>query len=59
MNKLDNEPTENTFRELLGHIQQTRQKVFAQANTALMELYWHIGQTIAKKCSAQPGARAW
>lgn len=49
MNKLDNEPTENTFRELLGHIQQTRQKVFAQANTALMELYWHIGQTISEK----------
>lgn len=50
MNKLDNtNPTESTFRELLGQIQQTRQKVFAQANTALMALYWHIGQTISEK----------
>jgi predicted nuclease of restriction endonuclease-like (RecB) superfamily len=50
MNKQNNtNPTENTFRELLGQIQQARQKVFAQANTALMELYWHIGQTISEK----------
>lgn len=42
-------PAENTFRELLRQIQQTRQKVFAQANTSLMELYWHIGQTISEK----------
>lgn len=48
MNKL-NTPTETTFHALLGLIQQTRQKVFAQANTALMELYWHIGQTISEK----------
>jgi len=48
MNKL-NTPTETTFRALLGQIQQTRHKVFAQANTALMELYWHIGQTISEK----------
>lgn len=50
MNKLNpTTPTETTFRELLGQIQQTRQKVFAQANTALMALYWHIGQTISEK----------
>ena len=48
MNKR-NTPTETTFRALLAQIQQTRQKVFAQANTALMELYWHIGQTISEK----------
>jgi predicted nuclease of restriction endonuclease-like (RecB) superfamily len=42
-------PTEDTFRELLLQIQQTRQKVFTQANTALMELYWQIGQTISEK----------
>lgn len=41
--------TETTFGELLRQIQQTRQKVFAQANTALMELYWRIGQTISEK----------
>lgn len=41
--------TEKTFGELLRQIQQTRQKVFAQANTALMALYWLIGQTISEK----------
>ena len=51
MNKLNS--TENTFRELLVQIQQTRQKVFAQANTSLMELYWHIGQTISEKVQRQ------
>ena len=47
MNKLNS--TETTFRELLVQIQQTRQKVFTQANTSLMELYWHIGHTISEK----------
>ena len=47
MNKLNS--TETTFRELLVQIQQTRQKVFAQANTSLMELYWHIGHIISDK----------
>lgn len=50
MNKLNSAtPTEAVFRALLGQIQQARHKVFAQANTALMELYWHIGQTISEK----------
>jgi predicted nuclease of restriction endonuclease-like (RecB) superfamily len=47
MNKLNS--TETTFRELLVQIQQTRQQVFAQANTSLMELYWLIGHTISEK----------
>ena len=37
------------FGEVLHHIQQTRQKVFAQANTALMALYWKIGCIISQK----------
>lgn len=37
------------FAEVLGHIQQTRQRVFAQANTALIDLYWRIGQTVSHK----------
>ena len=47
MNRLNS--TETTFRELLVQIQQTRQKVYTQANTSLMELYWHIGHTISEK----------
>ncbi|MFG6430798.1 PDDEXK nuclease domain-containing protein [Roseateles sp. LYH14W] len=37
------------FAEVLGHIQQTRQRVFAQANTALIDLYWRIGRTLSHK----------
>ena len=42
------------FAEVLGYIQQTRQRVFAQANTALIDLYWRIGQTLSQKV-AQAG----
>lgn len=42
------------FAEVLSHIQQTRQQVFAQVNTALIDLYWRIGQTLAHKI-AQSG----
>ncbi len=37
------------FVEVLRHIQQSRQKIFAQANTALIDLYWQIGQIISHK----------
>lgn len=37
------------FGEVLRHIQQAQQKVFAQANTALMALYWQIGKTLSEK----------
>lgn len=37
------------FAEVLGHIQQTRQRVFAQANTALIDLYWRVGQILSHK----------
>ena len=37
------------FVEVLGHIQQARQRVLAQANTALIDLYWRIGQTLSQK----------
>jgi predicted nuclease of restriction endonuclease-like (RecB) superfamily len=42
------------FAEVLRQIQQTRQLVFAQANTALIDLYWSIGQTLSHKV-AQAG----
>lgn len=37
------------FADVLGHIQQTKQRVFSQANTALMALYWHVGSIISRK----------
>ena len=42
------------FAEVLGHIQQARQRVLAQANTALIDLYWRVGQTLSHKV-AQAG----
>lgn len=37
------------FAQVLRQIQQTKQRVFTQANSALIELYWQIGQTISHK----------
>lgn len=48
-NNLSNSPFHQDFAEILRHIQQKRQKVFAQANTALMELYWHVGKIVSEK----------
>ena len=38
-----------TFDELLRHIRQARQAVFTQVNTALIDLYWSVGQAISEK----------
>lgn len=46
-------PARAEFNELLQLIVQTRQKVFAQANTALIELYWLIGKTIRHKVQSE------
>lgn len=45
--------TQQDFREVLQQIQQARQTVFAQVNTALIDLYWHIGKTISHKVQTQ------
>jgi len=45
--------TQKDFSEILQQIQQSRQKVFTHINTALMDLYWHIGQLISQKVSSQ------
>ena len=37
------------FSELLNQIQQTKIKIFTNANTDLIELYWQIGKTISHK----------
>ena len=51
MNKPQN--TQKDFSDVLKHIQQSRQKVFGQINTALIDLYWHIGQMISHKVSTE------
>ncbi|MEQ1531082.1 MAG: PDDEXK nuclease domain-containing protein [Methylococcales bacterium] len=47
MNNLSS--TNPVFGEVLQHIQQTRQKIFSQANKGLIDLYWLIGKTISHK----------
>ncbi len=45
--------SQHDFVDVLRHIQQARQKVFAQINTTLIDLYWQIGQIISHKVSAE------
>lgn len=54
MNELPASPHPQAFADVLGHIQQARQRVFAQANTALIDLYWRVGQTLSHQV-AQAG----
>jgi predicted nuclease of restriction endonuclease-like (RecB) superfamily len=37
------------FGEMLSHIRRVRQAVFAQVNTALIDLYWAVGKSISEK----------
>ena len=48
-NSLSNSKFHQDFAEILRQIQQTRQKVFTQANTALIELYWNVGKIVCEK----------
>lgn len=41
------------FSEVLQHIQQARHKIFSQANTTLIDLYWLIGKTISHKVQSE------
>lgn len=44
---------EPVFDELVQHIQQARAKVFRQANTVLIDLYWLVGKTISEKVQTE------
>jgi len=46
------------FSEILDQIQQSRQKVFSQVNTALIDLYWHVGQFISNRVNSQAWGKA-
>lgn len=45
----NNPTTQQDFSQILRQIQASRQKVFAQVNTALIDLYWQIGKIISEK----------
>jgi len=48
-NSLSNSKFHRDFAEILRQIQQTRRKVFTQANTALIGLYWNVGKIVTEK----------
>lgn len=53
MTNLGTSDTQQTFSELLIHIQKARQKAFAQINTLLIDLYWLVGKTISQKVQSE------
>lgn len=44
---------QSEFSDVLKQIQESRQKVFTHINTALIHLYWQIGQMISHKVSSE------
>jgi len=43
------------FNEVLKLIKTSKQKVYAQVNTTLIELYWYIGKYIYKNYKRKLG----
>ena len=41
------------FEQLLNYIRQSRQQVFKQVNTALIDLYWQIGKALSEKTKTE------
>lgn len=51
MPNIDN--NQNSFNEILTLIQKAKQRVYKQANTLLIELYWDVGQYISDKTTSE------
>ncbi|MCF6344857.1 MAG: PDDEXK nuclease domain-containing protein [Thiomicrorhabdus sp.] len=49
---------QQAFSDVLKQIQHARQKVFTQINTALIDLYWQLGQFISQKVNSQEWGKA-
>ena len=46
------EPIETSFAEVVGLIEQARQRAYQAVNTELVGLYWQIGQYVSRKLAA-------
>lgn len=44
-----NEIIKNDFDVVLSYIKSTKQKVYSQVNSSLIELYWNLGKIISEK----------
>jgi len=51
MSNIDN--NQNSFNEVLTLIQQAKRKVYKQANSTLIELYWNLGEFIFQKTTKE------
>ncbi|MBM3861367.1 MAG: DUF1016 domain-containing protein [Verrucomicrobia bacterium] len=49
---------EAVFREIVGLIQQARGRAYQALNTALIDLYWQVGEYISAKVKAQEWGKA-
>lgn len=47
------------FIEVVEMIRNTRNQVLRIANTALIDLYWNVGNTCLSRLLHQNGAMAW
>jgi len=48
---------QNSFNEILTLIQQSKRKVYKQANSTLIELYWNLGKFISQKPPKRSGVK--
>jgi hypothetical protein len=51
-------PEEAGFTEIVRLIGASRERAMQAVNTALIELYWQIGEVISRRGAAAQGARA-
>jgi hypothetical protein len=51
------EPVEAAFAEVVGLIQQARDRALRTVNTELIDLYWSIGDQISRRVDRETGAR--
>jgi len=42
------------FREILGLIASARQRAYQAVNTALIDLYWQVGEHLSRKIASGP-----
>jgi hypothetical protein len=52
------EPVEAGFTEIIRLIGASRERAMQAVNTALIDLYWQIGETISRRVAAAQWGRA-
>jgi predicted nuclease of restriction endonuclease-like (RecB) superfamily len=50
--RISESPEEPAFREVLALIERARERAYHAVNTELIELYWHVGEKISRRITA-------